>query len=272
LQSWFGIAPQRSLPSLAAESFSAWFAQQKQLPKQKKVVLFSDTYTEFNEPEIGKAAFKILSALDYEMILAKGFCCGRPYISKGFLKEAKQLALNWVAALKDIVNEETRLIVLEPSCLSAMRDDYQGLLGKDPAWEKLRSNTFSLEEFLRLHLKEGKLPLTFSVAQHEVWLHGHCHQKALSGTAPTLEVLRGVPGFSVHEIDSGCCGMAGSFGYEKEHYHFSMKIGELKLFPKLREIPEQDMIVASGMSCRSQIKDGTRRRALHLAEVIANML
>ena len=272
IQRGMGIASQRTLPKLSKERFSCWFENQKQQPNTKKVVLFNDTYTEFNEPEIGKAAYQVLSALGYEIILANGFCCGRPLLSKGFLKEAKILAYNNVERLSTLINEEIKMVVLEPSCNSAFCDDYQGLLGNNEALKKLISCTLSFDEFLQSHLQSGKLPLEFSDSKHGVWVHGHCHQKALIGTLPTLEVLRGIKGLSVYEIDSGCCGMAGSFGYEKEHYHFSMKIGELKLFPKIRSTQAQDTIVASGMSCRSQIKDGTKRHALHLAEVIANQL
>lgn len=272
LLSCLGIAPERTLPTLAKERFSIWFCKQKQMPKAKKVLLFNDTYTEFNEPDIGKAAFHVLSALDYEIMLAEGFCCGRPLLSKGFLKEAKKQAIQNVQRLDGLIPVEIKIIVLEPSCLSAIRDDYHGLLGNDEKLKRLISHTVSFEEFLQSHLQDGKLPLKFSDNKRNVWMHGHCHQKALVGTLPTLEVLRGVKAFSVREIDSGCCGMAGSFGYEKEHYLFSMKIGELKLFPKIRSTEQDDLIIASGVSCRSQIQDGTKRHAVHLAEAIASQL
>jgi FAD/FMN-containing dehydrogenase/Fe-S oxidoreductase len=269
---WFGIAPQRSLPPLAHERFSVWFKKQKQSPGTKKVVLFNDTFTEYNEPEIGKAAFKILSALGYEIVLADNHCCGRPLISKGFLKEAKANALKVVNHLHGLLQNDVRMIVLEPSCASAFRDDYNGLLGKNQQLQHVISHTVSFDEFMQGHLQDGKLPLAFADTKQEVWVHGHCHQKALVGMNPTLNVLKGVNGFDVHEIDSGCCGMAGSFGYEKEHYSFSMKIGELKLFPAVRRTNVHDLIVSSGMSCRSQISDGTERHALHLAEAIASQM
>lgn len=272
LLDWFGITPERSLPLFAQERFSKWFKNQKQRSKSKKVILFNDTYTEFNKPSIGKAAFKILSGLDYEILIADHHCCGRPLISKGFLKEAKKNAQKVVKGLSDLLEEDARLIVLEPSCASAFRDDYHGLLGKNDELQKVISHTLSFDEFLQSQLIEGKLPLKFLDHQREVWVHGHCHQKALIGMEPTLKVLKGVKGFSVHEIQSGCCGMAGSFGYEKEHYLFSMKIGELKLFPAIQLIHPNDLIVSSGMSCRCQIADGTQRHAVHLAEAIASHL
>lgn len=270
--SGLGIAPQRTLPTFALEHFSVWFNKQKQTSSSKKVVLFNDTYTEFNEPDIGKAAFQILSALNYEIILANNFCCGRPLISKGFLKKAKDNALKVIQAINSLLQDNVRMIVLEPSCASAFRDDYHGLLGTHPELQRVISQTVSFDEFLQSHLQDGKLPLEFTDHKKNVYVHGHCHQKALVGMNPTLEVLKGVAGFNVHEIDSGCCGMAGSFGYEKEHYHFSMKIGELKLFPKIHATDDKAMIVSSGMSCRSQIADGTHRHALHLAEAIADQM
>lgn len=267
-----GIAPERNLPALTQEKFSKWFDKQLQLPKEKKVILFNDTYTEFNAPDIGKAAFKILSSLGYQIILANHFCCGRPLISKGLLKKARENARKVVKGLNDMLKNDVRLIVLEPSCASAFRDDYQGLLGKDDTLDQLISKTLSLDEFLQSHLVEGKLPMKFLDQPRDVWVHGHCHQKALVGMDPTLKVLRGVKGFNVREIESGCCGMAGSFGYEKEHYIFSMKIGELKLFPAIRQANPHDLIVTSGMSCRCQIADGTEQNAVHLAEAIASQL
>lgn len=272
IQGWMGITPERTLPEYAKERFSSWFHKQIQSNKTKKVILFNDTFTEFNEPEIGKAAFKILYALGYEIILADKYCCGRPFISKGFLKEAKNNAFRVVEDLNKLIDKNLQIVILEPSCASAFRDDYQGLLGDLPALKRVSSQTLSLDEFLQQHLVDGKLPLPLKDIKRNVWLHGHCHQKALVGTKPTLEVLKAIPGFTVHEIDSGCCGMAGSFGYEKEHYEFSMKIGELKLFPKIRTLQSNDLVIASGMSCRCQIDEGTKQRAVHLAEVIALQL
>lgn len=266
---WLGIAPERSLPALAKERFSTWFQQQQQTPQIKTVVLFNDTYTEFYEPHIGQAAYKVFKALGYEVLLANGMCCGRPLISKGLLKQAKANAISFVEKLNEMVNENRSLVVLEPSCASVFSDDTDGLLGKDPQLERLRSHTLSFDEFLHQHLVEGQLPLPFHDTQQNIWVHGHCHQKSLVGIKISLEVLQGISGFSVHEINSGCCGMAGAFGYEKEHYDFSMKIGDLKLFPQVQALHNKDLIIANGFSCRSQIKDGTPKRAIHLAEVIA---
>lgn len=274
--SLLGISTRRSLPTLAKQPFSKWFALQKQTPKIKKLVIFNDTYTEYNHPEIGQAAFKVLSALNYEIILAHGQCCGRPLISKGLLPEAQTYARKVTTALHPYAHQNLPIIMLEPSCFSAIIDDYKGLLGKDPtASENLKSVincTQSLDQFLEKHIVDGKLPLPFIERESEVLVHGHCHQKALVGTQATLEVLKAVPGFHVKEIASGCCGVAGAFGYEKEHYEFSLKIGELRLLPTIRQAPSNAIIVASGMSCRCQIDHGTSHKALHLAEALANRL
>lgn len=264
-----GVATERELPPSAPVKFSSWFRNYSQSLNKKQIVLFSDTYTEFNEPEIGKAACKVLSALGYHISIVAGHCCGRPLISKGFLRQAKKNALKVMDTLLPFVDGGFPIIGLEPSCMSAFRDDYQSLLGNNQLLDSVVSRMLSFDEFLEHHVQEGKLPLPFIEKTQEIWIHGHCHQKALVGMAPTLEVLCSVPGFEVHEINSGCCGMAGAFGYEKEHYEISMKIGELRLFPAVREAPPEAWVVASGMSCRSQILHGTGRRALHLAEAIA---
>jgi len=277
LLGWIGISPQRTLPKFAHKRFSTWFKQQTQLRQTKKVVLFNDTFTEFNEPEIGKSAFKVFGSLGYEVILVDNFCCGRPFISKGFLKEAKKNAFQAIDKLNQVLSEDKSMlmVVLEPSCLSAFRDDYKGLLGSThEILNQLIPKILSFEEFLQKHLNEGRLPAEFNLKskEQEIWVHGHCHQKSLIGNAPTLEVLRSIKNFKVHEIESGCCGMAGSFGYEKEHFNFSMKIAELKLLPKIRTLLSDHIIVASGISCRSQIQDGVQRKAFHLAEVIARQI
>ncbi|MEI8365238.1 MAG: FAD-linked oxidase C-terminal domain-containing protein [Parachlamydiaceae bacterium] len=270
LLGWVGITPERPLPALARKRFSSWFKSQKQKKEIKSVVLFDDTYTEFHEPEIGKAAYKVLTALGYEVVLVNGHCCGRPLISKGLLKQAKAHAETLLEIFSTHVNHGSQIIALEPSCLSAFRDDYYGLLGKSDLLDALSTHCLSFEEFLQQHIKDGSLPIKFSDRKQDVWVHTHCHQKALAGSAPTLDVLRAISGFTVHEIESGCCGMAGSFGYEKEHYTFSMKIGELRLLPAVRKTQDTAIIVASGFSCRSQITHATSRYPLHLAQAIAS--
>lgn len=272
-----GITPQRNLPQLSKERFSKWFKQQTQPPSTKKAVLFNDTYTEFNKPEIGKAAYKILSALGYEIILISNQCCGRPLISKGLLREARLKARRLVNELFPFAKLNYPIIGLEPSCLSAINDDFKGLIGTYD--QKLAADLtcinnvcLSLDEFLCTQLQDGVLPLPFINRQAKVLFHGHCHQKSLVGTKFSLKALRGVPGFDVQEIESGCCGAAGSFGYETEHYELSMKIGNLLLLPAVRNSNTETIIVANGISCRSQIQHGADRDAIHVAEAIAMWL
>lgn len=274
---WLGVAVERPLPLLANERFSDWFRKTFPKKKQKRVVLFNDTFTEFNFPEIGKAAVCLLNSLGYEVILPQWHCCGRPLISKGMLIQARKKAVDLVEQLYEFSSQGLAIVGLEPSCILSIKDDFEGLIGK--SWsdgqhkiDSVVKAAITLDEFLSLHLEDGKLPLPFVEKELQVLLHGHCHQKALVGTKPSLDVLRGVKGFNVSEIDSGCCGVAGSFGYEKEHYGISMKIGELRLLPAVRASQPETLIVANGISCRSQILHGTQRRALHLAEAIANQI
>jgi len=272
IQQWCGIAPERSLPRLAKERFSSWFAAYKQ-PEEAKtpVVLFNDTFNEFNHPEIGQAAVKILNLLGFRVIVPTWHCCGRPLISKGMLKQAKKQAQSLVESLFFYADQEIPIIGLEPSCLLTLKDDFHDLINSS-ALEKVSGKCLTFDEFLAQLVSKGLFNLPFSKSARIVKVHGHCHQKALVGMSPTLSVLRAVPGFEVSEIPSGCCGMAGSFGYEKEHYDFSMKIGNAALFPAVNAAPEDALIVADGTSCRSQIADGTHRKAKHLAEALYDYL
>lgn len=273
LLSYIGIAPERQLPPLARERFSSWFAKHIPLKTGKPVILYNDTFTEFHHPEVGQAAVKVLEALGYVVTLLPWTCCGRPALSKGFLEEAKNMAEELIRKLQPHAAAGTPIIGLEPSCLLTIKDDFAALVGKKGDLHNVIKACITFDEFLNNHLKEGLFPsLAFKQQDRSVLLHGHCHQKALVGTRPTLNVLRAIPGLKVCEIDSGCCGLAGSFGYEKEHYGLSMKIGELRLFPAIRGSDEETWIVADGFSCRSQITHGTQRVALHLAEVMARSL
>jgi FAD/FMN-containing dehydrogenase/Fe-S oxidoreductase len=276
IQSCLGITPERTLPPLARKRFSQWFKKHIPKPKnRKKVVLYNDTYNEFNHPEIGQSAVAVLEALGYQVVVPKWSCCGRPAISKGLLKEAREMAKAVINSLSPYAHEGISIVGLEPSCLSAIKDDFRGLLGSD--WKRddvdlVIQQCTSFDEFIVAHLENGKLPLTLKTQDREVKLHGHCHQKVLVGTEPTMNVLRAIPGFNVSEIPSGCCGLAGSFGYEKEHYEISMKIGALHLFPAINASKTSTLIVANGISCRSQIAHGTGRSAKHLAEALVDAI
>jgi Fe-S oxidoreductase len=264
-----GIAPQRELPALARIRFSHWVQQRKTAVGSNPVVLFNDTFTEFNEPNIGMAAIHVLESLGYHPIVPKWQCCGRTLISKGFLRQAKKYASTLVASLLSYAEQNIPIIGLEPSCLVAIKDDFQGLLGYDhQALKKVISQCTTFDEFLAKHIENNKLPFQLINSPTQIRLHGHCHQKALIGTSPTLSVLRALFDGTVLEIPTGCCGMAGSFGYEKEHYDFSVKIAEKQLVPALKNLPQDTAVVANGFSCRHQIMHLTERRPLHLAELI----
>ncbi len=263
IQSLMGIAPERTLPTFATMKFSSWIKSHSPIPG-RPVVLFNDTFTEFNCPEVGISAVKVLEALGYQVIVPQWKCCGRPLISKGLLKPAKRYAQTLIHSLLNYAKQQIPIIGLEPSCLLTIKDDYVGLLGsKDNDLETVISQSITFDEFIAKHDTD-----VFKKSHENIFVHGHCHQKALVGMTPTLDLLNRIG--TAQEIPSGCCGMAGSFGYEKEHYDISMKIGELKLLPAARA--SNTAIIANGFSCRSQIEHGTGKRALHLSEFLSSFL
>lgn len=274
LQHQVGIASQRTLPPIAHQRFSSWFAKSATQQKyKKKVVLFNDTFTEFNQPEIGRATLQVLNAMGFSVIVPPWKCCGRPALSKGQLKKAKNMAASVVDLLLPYAEIGIPIIGIEPSCLLTIKDDFEGLIGsKNRQIQILANACMTLDEFLANHVENNALPLELKEQKKPIKVHGHCHQKAIISMEPTLKVLRTIPGSQVSEIPSGCCGLAGSFGYEEEHYDLSMKIGELHLFPAIRKTDSDTIIVADGMSCRNQIAHGTKQHAHHLAEVIASLL
>ncbi len=274
-----GISRHRKLPRFAAQTFEQWFARRKgvaaPLPTgaahRPTVVLFPDTFTNYHEPQIGIAATQLLEALGYSVILpARPVCCGRPLISKGLLDSAKRLARQQLEWLAPYAEYGLPIVGLEPSCLLTFRDEYPDLVD-DPRMAALARHTLLLDEFLKHELDRGALNLKLSNPaagkERNALVHGHCHQKALASTGPTLALLQ-ASGYAPREVDSGCCGMAGSFGYEREHYTISQQIGERVLLPAVRAASADTRIVAMGTSCRQQIADGTGRRAYHIAEVL----
>jgi len=338
-----GISARRRLPEFAREPFHAWYWRHRERSEDRgwkmedgkalssilhplssgTVVLFPDTFTDYNEPAIAQAAVRVLEAAGYEVILPRRrVCCGRPLISKGLLGEAQALAREQMEWLAPYAEAGLPIVGLEPSCILTFRDEYPDLID-DPRTAALAQHSFLFDEFLASEIRAGRAQLPFATESTEkvyknadmrstmanqlpdtqnklissvgreaiqkdnssvssvisvainartFLLHGHCHQKALVGTAHALELLRMIPGVAVREVDSGCCGMAGSFGYEAEHYDISLKIGERALLPAVRALPPEAEVVAMGTSCRHQIADGTGRRARHLAEVLADAL
>jgi Fe-S oxidoreductase/FAD/FMN-containing dehydrogenase len=272
IQKWLQIAPERAIPTPAPERFSTWFSRnvQGKQTKGKQVVLFNDTYTEFLYPEVGISAVKILHLLGYEVILPPWRCCGRPLLSKGRLKKGQKAAVKLMRTLTPYLKAKIPVLGLEPSCLFTLLDEYQDLPDLDAKALKSVAKTF--DRFIFDHLEEGQLPLKFKPNGCKIKVHGHCHEKAIEGIEATLAILRAIPGAEVEAIPSGCCGMAGAFGYEQEHYDLSMKIGELVLLPEVRRASKETLIVANGFSCRTQISDGAGRSAIHLAEALNRLL
>ncbi|MGH7391794.1 MAG: FAD-binding and (Fe-S)-binding domain-containing protein [Candidatus Rokuibacteriota bacterium] len=266
-----GIDRRRPLPTLAGETFTAWFARRPApaAAPRGEVVLFHDTFTTYNVPEIGRAAVALLEAGGYRVVLADRKCCGRPLISKGMLDVAREHAAWNVARLHPHVARGAAVVGLEPSCLLTLRDEAVDLVRTDEARAVARAS-FLLEEFL---VRERDRGLTLDFARHgrKALLHGHCHQKALVGTAPTVAALRWA-GYEVSEVESGCCGMAGSFGFEREHYDVSTWLGNRRLAPAVKAASADTEIVAPGMSCRQQIDHLAGRRAKHPAEALCQAL
>ena len=267
-----GFAAERSIPKLSTSTLRSWKEKQSFEKKLKgKVYLFADEFTNFNESHIGIKAILLLNKLGYEVVIPKHMESGRTYLSKGLVRKARQIATFNVMHLSGIVSEDTPLIGIEPSCILTFRDEYPELVEK-PLQEKakaLAKNALMFEEFIVREMGKGNITSDqFSKDQKTIRLHGHCQQKAVAYTLPTRQMLQLPVNYSVQEIKSGCCGMAGSFGYEKEHYKLSMEIGELDLFPAVRKSPKDEIIAAPGTSCRHNIEEGTGRNALHPVEVL----
>jgi Fe-S oxidoreductase len=276
MQRTLGISQKRRLPVFAWEPFTEWFEKRKGRratdPDRKPLVLFNDTFNTYNYPQIAIAATEVFEKLGYEIILPGHRCCGRPMISKGLVDDAREAAQDVVNRLAPYAHAGIPIVGLEPSCLLTLRDEYLYLLPDDPHVKLVAENAYSFEEFIAQLADNGELNLEFTDESRDILLHGHCHQKALVGTGPSHRTLALPANYHVTEVDSGCCGMAGSFGYEAEHYDISIKMAERRLLPAVRDAAEETLIVASGVSCRQQIKHGTGRQALHPAEVLRDAM
>ncbi len=268
------ISPKRRLPAFAREPFTTWFKKRGPSPKTgKQVVLFNDTFNTYNHPEVAIAATEVLERLGYEVILPGHYCCGRPMISKGLVDDARKSAQETVAKLAPHARNGNPIVGLEPSCYLSFRDEYLYLLPESDDAKIVAQQTMGFEEFMAKLAEDGELEgVTFTEETRNVLLHGHCHQKALVGTNPSHRTLSMPANYMVNEVDSGCCGMAGSFGYEAEHFDISMQMAERRLLPAVRETERETLIVAAGVSCRHQIHDGTGRKAFHPAQVIRDAM
>ena len=278
-----GFAPERSLPKVANTTLRNWFnkwqktgavtvkTSSTQFAARQKVFLFCDEFTNYNDVEIGKTTVQLLTALGYEVHLPEHLESGRTYLSKGLVRDAQKIAVKNVQILNDVLPENVPIIGIEPSAILTLRDEYLDLVPKELqlAARRIARQTYLLEEFLWQEAEHGNITYQQLTSEKKVIkLHGHCYQKAYQVLTPTQKILALPQNYKVETIPSGCCGMAGSFGYEKEHYPVSMQIGELVLFPTIRQLPETTIIAAAGTSCRHQIKDGTSRKALHPAEIL----
>ncbi len=275
-----GFAPKRSIPRLYKFTLRSWL--KTNLPRLNaagrvvgKVYLFVDEFTQYNDTEIGMKAVKLLTRLGYRVEVAAHRESGRTFLSKGLVRKAKKIANYNVTSLYGLVDDETPLIGIEPSGILTFRDEYPELVDSHLVSHarRLGENALMFDEFFEREMKAGRIAQNrFTTEKRRIRLHGHCHQKSLASTAPTKAMLSFPENYEVEEIKSGCCGMAGAFGYEKEHYELSMQVGELVLFPEVRKTPEETLIAAPGTSCRHQIKDGTGRKALHPVEIMYDAL
>ncbi len=292
VKSFSGFAKKRSMPTMHKTTLKKWHEKSQkskiksqklsvtgyQLPEpgnRKLVYLFCDEFTNYNDTEIGIKTVQLLEKLGYEVIIPGHEESGRAWLSKGLLREAKTIANKNITLLSTLISAETPLVGIEPSAILTFRDEYIDLANDDQfeAAKQLAKNVFTIEEFIASEIEKGNINnKRFTKEKRSIKLHGHCQQKALSSVAPSVKILSLPENYSVEVIPSGCCGMAGSFGYEKEHYDLSMKIGELVLFPAVRSSSADTIIAAAGTSCRHQIKDGTKIKALHPVEILWNAL
>jgi FAD/FMN-containing dehydrogenase/Fe-S oxidoreductase len=281
LKAVLGFAIKRSIPTLGKRSLRSWAGRYLDSlndslpPGSAEVILYVDEFSNYNDSSLGITCIRLLNRLGIKIIIVDHPVSARTYISKGLLKQARRIARKNVEILSRVVTAERPLVGIEPSAILGFRDEFPELVGKDlsPLARKLAENSLTLEEYLDQAFENSIFnSSSFTDRKASIKLHGHCQQKAIASTTPTIRILSIPENYNVEEIPSGCCGMAGSFGYEKEHYDLSMKVGELVLFPAVRETDKDTMVVAAGTSCRHQISDGTGRQALHPVEVLYNAL
>ena len=274
-----GFAGQRSMPTLHSFTLRQWYkrhiAEKKNKTFKHSVYLFCDEFSNYTDVDLGIKTILLLEHLGYNVLLTKHKESGRTWLSKGLLREAKKIANENVDLLADLISEQSPLIGIEPSAILTFRDEYPDLVDEEKleASKELSRNVFLVDEFLAREMDRGNIDIDhFTNETRTIKLHGHCQQKAWNALGSSVRILSFPKNFQVETIPSGCCGMAGSFGYEKEHYAISMQIGELVLFPTVREQPADVIIAAPGTSCRHQIKDGTSKEAQHPVEILYEAL
>ena len=268
-----GIAVQRPLPKLARQTL--WRVYQKKYKtrqgnfKERFVYLFCDEFTNYYEPHIGIDTIELLNALGYGVKILKHQESGRAHISKGFLKQAKKIANTNVNIFKNLISKNTPLVGMEPSSILSFRDEYLRLVDCRTDANKVAKYTFTIEEFIHREFIQNRIGVSHFTSEYKnIKIHGHCHQKSLVGLESIFGMLNIPKNFKVTVITSGCCGMAGSFGYEREHYHMSMQIGKDSIFSKIKNVSKDDIICTSGLSCKHQIQDGTGIEVMHPSSIL----
>jgi Fe-S oxidoreductase len=273
-----GIATQRNIPKLYKITLKKWYKLnieklQKGTFKNGEVYLFCDEFTNYFDVKIGVDTVELLTKLGYKVLIINHEESGRSFISKGYLDEAKVVIDKNIELFKDKVSEKTPLIGIEPSAILGFRDEYIRLADDKISAKKLALNTFTIEEFIKKEFEKGAIKVSsFKNTTKEIKIHVHCQQKSLSTTEATFVMLNIPTNYKPTILNTGCCGMAGSFGYENEHYNISMQVGEDTLFPKVRNTPIEIEISASGTSCRHQIMDGTKRTSKHPVSILKEAL
>jgi Fe-S oxidoreductase len=270
-----GFSPDRSMPLLHKTTLRRWYRKHKNTSGARRVYLFCDEFTNYNDVEIGIKAILLLERLGYEVILPDHEESGRTWLSKGLVRRARDIANRNIRMLQPLISADTPLIGIEPSAILTFKDEYPDLADDNllPGAAALAKNSYLIDDFIAREIDLGHIrPEQFTTEPRTILLHGHCQQKALNSVTGSVKALSLPANYTVRTIPSGCCGMAGSFGYEAEHYQLSQQIGELVLLPVVRNQPESTIIAAPGTSCRHQIKDGTGRIALHPLEVLYEAL
>jgi Fe-S oxidoreductase len=253
------------MPPFAAEPFHVWFERRGVVnPGGRPVVLFPDTFNDFLHPEPMKATVEVLEAAGFRVVLPEQpVCCGRPLYDYGMLPTARRFLRRLVDALGPHVNAGTHVVGVEPSCIAVFRDELVNMLPHDQVAKRIALQTLTLAEFLQQHAPDWEVPQL----HRRALVHGHCHQKAVVGMTAEQELYERM-GLDAELLDAGCCGMAGSFGFEAAHYDISVKIGEHRLLPIVRDAPPETLLIADGFSCKTQVEQLTDRRPLHTAQVI----
>ena len=269
-----GMDRRRRFPALSRRTFDSWFRSRtpQSTGSRGVAILFHDTFTNFNHPDAGVAATRLLESLGFEVRIADRKCCGRPMISKGMIDKAASNARHNIDVLHPLVESGARIVGWEASCLLTLKDEYPDLFPDDPRARAVADAAVMIETLLAETAGDGGQQIDWSDRVASVAAQVHCHEKALVGTGDAEAALNLPPGYSAEIIDAGCCGMAGSFGFEKEHYDVSMQVGEDRLFPFVRAAPDNVEVAVTGVSCHQQIADGTGCPARYLVEVLADAL